>query len=91
MRLQQGLIAVDPLGEVTALPQIPYLDYLFQGGLLLTGGEGREKRGWKGKGGVGREGYFFFPASSPATESKKLVSISACCEARLSGKKQIKH
>jgi len=43
--------APDPAGELTALPQTPYL---YLRGLLLRGGRGKRKRGGKGKGGRGR-------------------------------------
>jgi len=49
IRFRLGIRPRPPLGELTALPQAPYLDLR---GLLL-----RERRGWEGKGeGKGRKG-----------------------------------
>jgi len=44
--------APDPAGELTALPQTPSWN---SGGLLLRGGEERERKGEEGKGRRGRE------------------------------------
>jgi len=49
--LSAGAPPQTPLGELTALPQIPSLDF---SGLLRRGGEGRERKGGEAR--KGQEG-----------------------------------
>jgi len=62
--LSAGAPPQTPLGELTALPQTPYLDFR---GPTSKGGEGREREGGEGRGGRGEgKGPPAFPLHPPA-------------------------